>query len=315
MRNFPAPFVNRLDVNRLVRPGDEVTWWDHVYRDEDGKIFYAEGALLGNYTGIVEEAHVDHAIVRWTGFQKDDKPVEFEEEIVRVDDPRKVYWFTKEPDEIAAMMGLEIHSGKLRDLVDFAENPIGLWETLSMSSQDTVDEFVNFLLGPIAVALNENGLGFKDRFSVLDKTGFVLWEEAIGLGLIPKSIRKEFDVALIKRFNSEVMVFNAKMEAAARALLPDEDPVLVRVALYEWMSPARYVFYDILAEFVEPLLSAPSSNEIGVLVDKVMADNPDQADKARHDPKLVGWLMGQVMKASSTKLDANEVRSIILGKL
>lgn len=286
MRQFPAPFVNRLDVNRLVRPGDEVTWWDHVYRDADGKIFYAEGALRGIYTGIVEEAHVDHAIVRWTGFRKDNVLVEFDEEIVRVDDPRKVYWFTKTPVDICGMMGLDIHSGKLRDLLDFAEKQMDLWETLSMSSQDTVDEFVNFLLGPIAGALNENGLGFKDRFSVLDKTGFVLWEEAIGLGLIPKSIRKEFDVALIKRFNVEIAD-----------------------------QPPPYVFYDILAEFVEPLLSAPSSNEIGVLVDKVMGENPDQADKARHDPKLVGWLMGQVMKASSTKLDANEVRSIILGKL
>lgn len=54
---------------------------------------------------------------------------------------------------------------------------------------------------------------------------------------------------------------------------------------------------------------------IEAAVDQIIADNPDQAEKARANPKLAGWFVGQVMKATGGKANPRAVNQIISAKL
>ncbi len=57
------------------------------------------------------------------------------------------------------------------------------------------------------------------------------------------------------------------------------------------------------------------TGEIDALVDQVIADNPDKAAEAREKPQLVGWFVGQVMKASQGKANPKAVNEALRAKL
>tara|TARA_Y100000768_G_scaffold171203_1_gene128112 strand:- start:120 stop:899 length:780 start_codon:yes stop_codon:yes gene_type:complete len=50
-------------------------------------------------------------------------------------------------------------------------------------------------------------------------------------------------------------------------------------------------------------------------VEKVINDNPDQVAKAKINPKLAGWFVGQVMKATGGKANPKSVNEIVSKKL
>ncbi len=50
-------------------------------------------------------------------------------------------------------------------------------------------------------------------------------------------------------------------------------------------------------------------------VNNVIADNPDQVEKARDNPKLAGWFVGQVMKATGGKANPKAVNELVTKKL
>ncbi len=54
---------------------------------------------------------------------------------------------------------------------------------------------------------------------------------------------------------------------------------------------------------------------IEAAVDQIIADNPDQVEKAKVNPKLAGWFVGQVMKATGGKANPKAVNEIISAKL
>ncbi len=54
---------------------------------------------------------------------------------------------------------------------------------------------------------------------------------------------------------------------------------------------------------------------IEAAVDKIIADNPAQVDKARANPKLAGWFVGQVMKATGGKANPKAVNELVAKKL
>jgi len=54
---------------------------------------------------------------------------------------------------------------------------------------------------------------------------------------------------------------------------------------------------------------------IETAVDEIMAANPDQVEKAKLNPKLAGWFVGQVMKATGGKANPKAVNQIIAAKL
>ncbi|MCC5987252.1 MAG: Asp-tRNA(Asn)/Glu-tRNA(Gln) amidotransferase subunit GatB [Pararhodobacter sp.] len=54
---------------------------------------------------------------------------------------------------------------------------------------------------------------------------------------------------------------------------------------------------------------------IEAAVDEIIAANPAQVEKARANPKLVGWFVGQVMKATGGKANPKAVNEIVSAKL
>ena len=54
---------------------------------------------------------------------------------------------------------------------------------------------------------------------------------------------------------------------------------------------------------------------IEAAVDQVIADNPAQVEKAKANPKLSGWFVGQVMKATGGKANPKAVNEIVAAKL
>ena len=54
---------------------------------------------------------------------------------------------------------------------------------------------------------------------------------------------------------------------------------------------------------------------IEAAVDQVIADNPAQVEKAKANPKLSGWFVGQVMKATGGKANPKAVNELVTAKL
>ena len=54
---------------------------------------------------------------------------------------------------------------------------------------------------------------------------------------------------------------------------------------------------------------------IEAAVDQIIADNPAQVEKAKQNPKLAGWFVGQVMKATGGKANPKVVNGLVSQKL
>ena len=71
------------------------------------------------------------------------------------------------------------------------------------------------------------------------------------------------------------------------------------------------------AEIVEKrgMKQVTDTGAIEAAVDQVIADNPAQVEKAKANPKLAGWFVGQVMKATGGKANPKAVNEIVTAKL
>ncbi|MFK5998324.1 MAG: Asp-tRNA(Asn)/Glu-tRNA(Gln) amidotransferase subunit GatB [Rhodobacterales bacterium] len=86
---------------------------------------------------------------------------------------------------------------------------------------------------------------------------------------------------------------------------------------------AKDLFEIIWAEGGEPakiveergMKQVTDTGAIEAAVDAIIAANPDQVEKAKLNPKLAGWFVGQVMKATGGKANPKAVNQIIAQKL
>ncbi|WP_108483422.1 Asp-tRNA(Asn)/Glu-tRNA(Gln) amidotransferase subunit GatB [Oceaniglobus ichthyenteri] len=71
------------------------------------------------------------------------------------------------------------------------------------------------------------------------------------------------------------------------------------------------------AEIVEQkgMKQVNDTGAIEAAVDQIIADNPAQVEKAKVNPKLAGWFVGQVMKATGGKANPASVNQIVAAKL
>ncbi|MFZ8942304.1 MAG: Asp-tRNA(Asn)/Glu-tRNA(Gln) amidotransferase GatCAB subunit B, partial [Gemmobacter sp.] len=71
------------------------------------------------------------------------------------------------------------------------------------------------------------------------------------------------------------------------------------------------------AEIVEArgMKQVTDTGAIEAAVDQVIAENPAQVEKARANPKLAGWFVGQVMKATGGKANPAAVNALVAQKL
>ena len=54
---------------------------------------------------------------------------------------------------------------------------------------------------------------------------------------------------------------------------------------------------------------------IEAAVDDIIAANPDQVEKAKANPKLAGWFVGQVIRATGGKAAPAMVQALVAQKL
>ncbi|OWY07453.1 aspartyl/glutamyl-tRNA amidotransferase subunit B [Thioclava sp. F42-5] len=63
------------------------------------------------------------------------------------------------------------------------------------------------------------------------------------------------------------------------------------------------------------MIQVTDTGAIEAAVDEVIAANPEQVEKAKANPKLAGWFVGQVIKASDGKANPKAVNQIVAQKL
>jgi aspartyl-tRNA(Asn)/glutamyl-tRNA(Gln) amidotransferase subunit B len=86
---------------------------------------------------------------------------------------------------------------------------------------------------------------------------------------------------------------------------------------------AKDVFDIMLAEGGDPraiveargLKQVTDTGAIEAIVDKVIAENGDKAAQAQAKPAMLGWFVGQVMKASGGKANPQAVNALLKAKL
>jgi aspartyl-tRNA(Asn)/glutamyl-tRNA(Gln) amidotransferase subunit B len=78
-----------------------------------------------------------------------------------------------------------------------------------------------------------------------------------------------------------------------------------------------YTEGGIPAEIVEArgMKQVTDTGAIEKAVDDIIAANPAQVEKAQANPKLAGWFVGQVMKATGGKANPKAVNDIVMSKL
>ena len=71
------------------------------------------------------------------------------------------------------------------------------------------------------------------------------------------------------------------------------------------------------AELVERkgMKQVSDTGAIEAAVDEVIAANPAQVEKAKANPKLAGWFVGQVMQATQGKANPKMVNDLLKEKL
>ena len=71
------------------------------------------------------------------------------------------------------------------------------------------------------------------------------------------------------------------------------------------------------ADIVEErgLKQVTDTGAIETAVDEVIAANPDKVEQAKEKPKMAGWFVGQVMKATGGKANPQAVNQLVLAKL
>ncbi|MAY87409.1 MAG: Asp-tRNA(Asn)/Glu-tRNA(Gln) amidotransferase GatCAB subunit B [Pseudooceanicola sp.] len=65
----------------------------------------------------------------------------------------------------------------------------------------------------------------------------------------------------------------------------------------------------------EGMKQVTDTGAIETAVDEIIAANPAQVEKAKQNPKLAGWFVGQVMKATGGKANPKAVNDIVSAKL
>ncbi|MDO7629375.1 MAG: Asp-tRNA(Asn)/Glu-tRNA(Gln) amidotransferase GatCAB subunit B, partial [Loktanella sp.] len=65
----------------------------------------------------------------------------------------------------------------------------------------------------------------------------------------------------------------------------------------------------------EGMKQVTDTGAIEAAVDEIIAANPDQVEKAKANPKLAGWFVGQVMKSTGGKANPAMVNQLVAAKL
>ncbi|WP_397543368.1 Asp-tRNA(Asn)/Glu-tRNA(Gln) amidotransferase subunit GatB [Roseovarius salis] len=103
--------------------------------------------------------------------------------------------------------------------------------------------------------------------------------------------------------NAEILAMVARDEISTKIAKQ-----VLEVHIETGRAPSEIVETDGLKQVTD-------TGAIEEAVDRIIADNPAQVEKAQSNPKLAGWFVGQVMKATGGKANPKTVNEIVQKKL
>ncbi len=115
-------------------------------------------------------------------------------------------------------------------------------------------------------------------------------------------------------------IMNEKHMSKFVELLPANKLAEFIIALVEERfnkSKAKEAFKEFLVDFdLDKIMQDPKykildQNIVDAAINKVIADNPEMVAKAKADPRMVNWIVGQIMKACQGQAKAPEVKAKI----
>lgn len=199
--------------------------------------------------------------------------------------PKSKHWTA---DSVYAIfnerMGLHVDNDRITELSDLFDDDINLFYYIAGCIQEHTDwasDAVKLILGPVAARMNELKVDASKIYSVIRPHYIFHYLECLHQGKFNKSFAKEFFAEWIESHKSA----HGK-----------ENIVLALNKLCE-----KY--------------SVSDNNKIKETVENVFSTNPEQVQKAKDDPKLVNWLVGQGMKLSKGQFAASELKNAIIEKL
>ena len=155
---------------------------------------------------------------------------------------------------------------------------------------------------------------------VADRNLAVFYEEVAGSpGVDPKQAANWITVELRGRLNE------AGVDVSESRVTPERMAELI--SLVGEGTVSRSAAKEVLGRVVETGespsavveregLAAVGSDELGGVVDEVISANPEEAERVRAgDQKVIGFLIGQVMRATRGNADGGRARELILQKL
>ena len=155
---------------------------------------------------------------------------------------------------------------------------------------------------------------------IADRDLAVYFEKVAAVpGIDPKQAANWITVELRGRLNE------ASIEISESKVSPERMAELI--GLLSDGTISRSVAKDVLGRILETGESPPAivereglgavaSDELGGIVDEVISANPDEAERVRGgDQKVIGFLIGQVMRATRGSADGGRVRELLLHKL
>jgi aspartyl-tRNA(Asn)/glutamyl-tRNA(Gln) amidotransferase subunit B len=169
--------------------------------------------------------------------------------------------------------------------------------------------------------VEQYGLSDYDAGVLVADRGLALfYEKVAGVpGVDPKQAANWITVELRGRLNE------AGVELSKSKVTPERMADLIGLVASGTIS--RSAAKDVLDRVVETGespsavveregLAAVGSDELGGVVDEVISANPDEAERVRNgDKKVIGFLIGQVMRATRGNADGGRVRELLLQKL
>ncbi len=145
------------------------------------------------------------------------------------------------------------------------------------------------------------------------------FETLLAAGIDAKQAADFYTSEFLGRLNkADISIADAKVNAEALAGL---------LALVKDNTISGKIAKDVLDDMLESgepakaiveakgLVQITDSSAIEALVDQVIADNPNQVESYKANPKAIGWFVGQVMKASQGKANPGQVNQLLKQKL
>ena len=196
------------------------------------------------------------------------------------------FWFQKSPRDIMAQdMGFETTHERANEFSGASDSNPALWYYLALASVDhgfmgePSDEPLKWIMSALAAEVKVRGLRFNDIPDILPAHYLSWFAYAIREGVIDRTFTKAVFAELLKMPH-----------------LPLTDPA------------GGLAFNTLISR---PEYKSISADDLEPVIDGIIAANQGQFDKARENPKLVQWFVGQAMKATGGKASAPKVIDIV----